>query len=284
MLKVLKDFHHGNYRTEVDESIFRGGVLKDVIHEINYLGKLLQELSSKQQGILDESSATLAKMVAELANSSNEQALSIEQIAAAVDEISANIQQTSEKSSNIQNISKESFESSQNGNVLAEDTLNAMIKINESTNAIASAIEMIDQIAFQTNILSLNAAVEAATAGEAGKGFAVVAGEVRNLATRSTEVAKEIKELVVKAQSETEVGNSIVKDMSEAFANLNQKIDQTTKLIDDVTVATREQHLGIEQISDSMNSLDNMTNHNRDIVNSIQNVSKNISEMAKDLG
>jgi methyl-accepting chemotaxis protein len=135
---------------------------------------------------------------------------------------------------------------SSEGKALASETTNAMDEINKEVNAISEAITIIDQIAFQTNILSLNAAVEAATAGEAGKGFAVVAQEVRNLATRSADAANEIKRLVQNATQKANNGKQIADSMISGYITLNQNIEQTISLIKDVEMASKEQLLGIK--------------------------------------
>ena len=119
-----------------------------------------------------------------------------------------------------------------------------MTEIDKEVNAINEAITVIDQIAFQTNILSLNAAVEAATAGEAGKGFAVVAQEVRNLASRSAEAANEIKTLVQNATTKANDGKSIANQMINGYTELNENISKTIELIKDVEMASKEQQQG----------------------------------------
>ena len=137
-----------------------------------------------------------------------------------------------------------------------------MEEINEKVNAINDAIGVIDQIAFQTNILSLNAAVEAATAGEAGKGFAVVAGEVRNLASRSAEAAKEIKDIVESATNQARLGIETAKEMIGGYDELNSNISETTKLIEVVADNNNIQREKIEQINDTITEIDKATQDN----------------------
>jgi methyl-accepting chemotaxis protein len=226
---------------------------------------------------------TLQNSSTTLANGSNQQATSLEETAASITEMTENIRSTKDKTLVMSKIADEAKSASSNGDKLANDTAKAMEDINNATTAITEAISVIDQIAFQTNILSLNAAVEAATAGEAGKGFAVVAGEVRNLAGRSAEAANEIKELVEKAQTVSEKGKQITHNMREGFDVLNDKINQTTELVSDVATATSEQMSSIEQINDTINDIDNMTQENARIASEVKTMTTEISNMTDNL-
>ncbi|MBS9782260.1 MAG: hypothetical protein KGV43_00450, partial [Arcobacter sp.] len=146
--------------------------------------------------------------------------------------------------------------------------------------SIDQAIEIINQIAFQTNILSLNAAVEAATAGEAGKGFAVVAQEVRNLASRSAEAAKEIKDLVETATQKANTGKEIADKMISGYGELNSNIVNSMELINDVESASKEQLRGIEQINNAVNALDKQTQQNAQIASTTQNIANDNQNIA----
>jgi methyl-accepting chemotaxis protein len=156
-----------------------------------------------------------------------------------------------------------------------------MDEINTQVNLVNEAIGVIDNIAFQTNILSLNAAVEAATAGEAGKGFAVVAQEVRNLATRSAEAAKEIKAIVERATVKANEGKEIATNMIEGYKNLNSNISSTMNLISDIENASKEQLLGIEQINDAVNQLDQQTQQNAMVASQSHDIALSTDEIAK---
>jgi methyl-accepting chemotaxis protein len=172
-------------------------------------------------------------------------------------------------------------DSSNKGEKLANQTTRAMDDINNEVSAINEAITVIDQIAFQTNILSLNAAVEAATAGEAGKGFAVVAQEVRNLASRSAEAAKEIKALVENASSKANFGKKIADDMIEGYTLLNGDISKTITIIGDIENASKEQLSGIEQINDAVASLDQQTQQNASVATQTYDVAVQTDAIAK---
>ncbi|MGD9625185.1 MAG: methyl-accepting chemotaxis protein [Arcobacter sp.] len=215
-----------------------------------------------------------------LALRANEQAASLEQTAAALEEITSITKNNTINVTKMSELSKDLKDSVTTGGTLANKTALAMDEINQKVQAISEAISIIDQIAFQTNILSLNAAVEAATAGEAGRGFAVVAAEVRNLASRSAEAAREIKDLVENATTKTHEGKEISNEMSNGYNNLNQLISQTINIIQDVSSASKEQLTGIEQINNAISMLDKVTQENANESNSVSNIANETLSMA----
>ncbi|MGB3750546.1 MAG: methyl-accepting chemotaxis protein [Arcobacteraceae bacterium] len=218
-----------------------------------------------------------------LSNSSNTQAAGLEEASAAIEEILASIKQSSNSAIQMADLAKDVTTSTNNGSVLANRTSTAMSEITEQVTAINDAITIIDQIAFQTNILSLNAAVEAATAGEAGKGFAVVAQEVRNLASRSAEAANEIKALVEKAALKTKEGQVISEEMIAGYNTLDKDITSTITLINDVASSSKEQQIAMVQISDTVNQLDRVTQENASVAGNINVMANNNEQLAQNL-
>lgn len=241
-----------------------------VAQAINSLAETINDMlvNNMRNGLnLEDNSKNLLSTVATLNTASNESAASLEETAAAVEEITSNITSSSENILKMVSFANKVSISARDGEDLANKTTISMDSINEQVTAINEAISVIDQIAFQTNILSLNAAVEAATAGEAGKGFAVVAGEVRNLASRSAQAAKEIKDLVEKATVKANDGKNISTKMIAGYTELKGNINETLELIKGVEASSREQKLGIEQINDAIAMLDQQTQKNANVAN-----------------
>jgi len=232
---------------------------------------------------LNHNTAILSSASNNLSNSSNQQAASLEETAAALEEITATIRANNQSSYKMSQLAQNVTVSAKTGEELAYKTAASMDEINTQVTSINEAIEVIDQIAFQTNILSLNAAVEAATAGEAGRGFAVVASEVRNLANRSAQAAKEIKDIVEAATLKAENGKGISSQMIKGYEDLNKNISNTISIIEEVTTASKEQEKGIIQINDAVNSLDQATQKNAQVANEISDMASNISDMSNSL-
>ncbi|MDX9815144.1 MAG: methyl-accepting chemotaxis protein, partial [Sulfurimonadaceae bacterium] len=275
---VLDSFAKLDFRARVEND---NG---DVAIGLNNLAQIINDMliENKSNGLtLDESSNILLQNVDKLNISSNEAAAALEETSAVLEEITSNIRNNTQNIAKMASYSSSVTKSSTLGEQLANQTTVAMDEINTQVNAINEAISVIDQIAFQTNILSLNAAVEAATAGEAGKGFAVVAQEVRNLASRSAEAAREIKTIVENATSKANHGKQIAGHMIEGYKELNQNITNTINLIQDIETSSKEQLTGIEQINDAVNNLDKQTQQNAQIASQTHDVAVITDEIAK---
>jgi methyl-accepting chemotaxis protein len=283
ILNILNLYSNQNYISRITTKDLLGS-FKLLANGVNTLGDSITAMlvENKSNGLtLDESSNILLVNVDKLNVSSTAAAASLEETAAALEEITSNIRNNTQNIHKMASYSSSVTTSANDGEKLANQTTIAMDEINVQVNAINEAISVIDQIAFQTNILSLNAAVEAATAGEAGKGFSVVAQEVRNLAARSAEAAKEIKNIVGNATSKANQGKEIANDMIKGYVELNQNITQTINLISDIEMSSKEQLVGIEQINDAINSLDQQTQQNAAIASQTHDVAILTDEIAK---
>ncbi|MFY9106778.1 HAMP domain-containing methyl-accepting chemotaxis protein [Aliarcobacter cryaerophilus] len=251
---------------------------------LNELGDEVSALLRQSYGtglMLENSSQELLENVNILNQSSNSAAASLEETAAALEEITSTVISNANNVELMTRFSNEVSNSAKKGQQLANQTTNAMDEINNQVNRINEAIAVIDQIAFQTNILSLNAAVEAATAGEAGKGFAVVAQEVRNLASRSAEAAKEIKNIVENATSKANEGKNISFEMIQGYTELLENIEKQSQTINEIATASKEQQAGITQINDAVTGLDQQTQQNANIASDTKTIAINADNIAK---
>jgi methyl-accepting chemotaxis protein len=285
ILSVLNKFSNSDYKDNIDKSNLKAHFEK-LATGVNDLGNSITKLLKESLEIgltLDQSSDMLIVNVNELNTSSNEAAVSLEETAAALEEVSNTIINNAENVEQMNNYAEELNTSAKDGQQQAQNTSQAMDEITEQVTLISDSISIIDQIAFQTNILSLNAAVEAATAGEAGKGFAVVAQEVRNLASRSAEAAKEIKDLVENATHKASQGKVTTSSMISGYDSLLENIISATKKIDEIATSSNEQKTGITQISDTVNQLDQQTQKNANIANQTKEIAMQTDEIAKEI-
>ena len=286
ILRVINSYTNNDFTDSIKVVDKYKDEMKLLMENVNKLGKAL-EINAKtnfQNGqTLQNDSSLMTSSMNNLASKANEQAASLEQTAAALEEITSITRNNAENASKMATLGQIVKKSVFSGEQLASKTAISMDEINEKVKAINEAITVIDQIAFQTNILSLNAAVEAATAGEAGKGFAVVAAEVRNLASRSADAAREIKNLVESASLKSNEGKVIADDMIKGYENLTSKISQTKEIIDNVTQFSKEQERGIIQINDTISRLDTATQKNATTASNIDILSNEVSKLSSRL-
>jgi methyl-accepting chemotaxis protein len=219
----------------------------------------------------------------DLSHRTEEAASSLQQTASSMTQLTSNVRQSADAASQANQLaSSASAVASRGGEVVAQ-VVSTMDQINASSKKIADIIGVIDGIAFQTNILALNAAVEAARAGEQGRGFAVVAGEVRSLAQRSAEAAKEIKALIGTSVDKVETGARLVQDAGTTMNEIVASVQRVTDIIGEITAASSEQSGGIGQINSAITQLDQMTQQNAALVEESAAAAESLKEQAHKL-
>ncbi|EKS9203450.1 methyl-accepting chemotaxis protein [Enterobacter cloacae] len=202
----------------------------------------------------------------DLSSRTEQQAASLEETAASMEQLTATVKQNAENARQASNLALSASETAQKGGKVVDNVVQTMRDIAGSSQKIADIISVIDGIAFQTNILALNAAVEAARAGEQGRGFAVVAGEVRNLAQRSAQAAREIKSLIEDSVGRVEVGSTLVESAGETMGEIVNAVTRVTDIMGEIVSASDEQSRGIDQVGLAVAEMDRVTQQNASLV------------------
>ncbi|MDQ6952751.1 MAG: methyl-accepting chemotaxis protein [Mariprofundaceae bacterium] len=218
-----------------------------------------------------------------LSDRTQQQGAALEETAASIEEMTSTVQQNADNARQANQLAVKTREEAENGGLVAERAVKAMTGINRSSRKIADIITVIDEISFQTNLLALNAAVEAARAGDAGRGFAVVAGEVRTLAGRSAEAAREIKGLIHASLSSVNEGSKLVDESGEALQGIVGSVRKVSDIIAEMAAAGSEQAQGIEQINQAIASLDSTTQQNAALVEETAAASQRLESQASDM-
>ncbi|MFC0139003.1 methyl-accepting chemotaxis protein [Erwinia mallotivora] len=219
----------------------------------------------------------------DLSARTEQQAASLEQTAASMEELTATVKQNAENARQASQLAKSASETAEKGGQMVNGVVKTMNEIAGSSQKIADIISVIDGIAFQTNILALNAAVEAARAGEQGRGFAVVAGEVRNLAQRSAQAAKEIKTLIEASVSRVDAGSEQVTVAGKTMNDIVAAVIRVTDIMGEIASASDEQSRGIAQIGLAVNEMDRVTQQNAALVQESAAASASLEERASQL-
>ena len=217
-------------------------------------------------GAIASASAQVAAGTLDLSSRTEQQASALEETAAATEELSSTVQQNADNAVQANELAGEARRMAQNGGDIVGQMVSTMAEINQSAKKIVDIISVIDGIAFQTNILALNAAVEAARAGEQGRGFAVVAGEVRSLAGRSAEAAREVQVLITDAVNKAEMGNAQAAQAGTSMQEIVSGIQRVAGIVDEIALASREQASGLAQINQAVSHLDGVTQQNAALV------------------
>ncbi|MBF0118748.1 MAG: methyl-accepting chemotaxis protein [Desulfobacterales bacterium] len=261
-------------KAALTEQIANGDLTNEVViySEKDILGKSLDRMTKMLNSTISEvymSMDQVASGASHLSNSSNSlsqgastQAASIEEISSSMTELASQTKTNADNASEANKLSASACNAAQNGVVQVKEMISAMGEISESSKEISKIMKAIDEIAFQTNLLSLNAAIEAARAGKHGKGFSVVAQEVRNLASRSGKAAQETANLIENAIQKIEKGAAIAGDTGRALDEINEDIKKVATIMTEIASASNEQALGIGQINQGISQIDSITNQN----------------------
>jgi len=232
---------------------------------LSALEQTVGTIDSAQQAV-KQASDSLGSSTDDLARRTEQQAAALEQTAAALDEITSTVKASSEQATDAGDLVGSTRDAATSSSEIVRSAIAAMGGIEASSSRIAQILKVIDDIAFQTNLLALNAGVEAARAGEAGKGFAVVAQEVRDLAGRSANAAKEIKELIEESGTQVSNGVDLVNRTGLSMEQIEKQITEVAQKIDAISRASREQSTGLSQVNMAINEMDTMTQKNAAMV------------------
>ena len=260
---VVTEIANGNMVLEIDGD-YRGDfapIKKSLLLIINAFNEILSNLNTAAEQVA-AGAGQVAQSSQALSQGSAEQAGTVEEITASITEIAAQTKQNANNANQANELAILAKDNAVGGNEQMKAMLKSMEEINESSSNISKIIKVIDEIAFQTNILALNAAVEAARAGQHGKGFAVVAEEVRNLAARSANAAKETTSMIEGSIKKVEMGTKIAKDTAFALDKIVEGVTRATEIVSEIAAASNEQATGITQINQGVVQVSQITQSN----------------------
>ncbi|EPJ3204339.1 Tar ligand binding domain-containing protein [Salmonella enterica subsp. enterica serovar Derby] len=273
----------------------------DLTHKLNVegrneMGRLAMGLEEMQESLIStvtavrNSSESIHTGAAEISSGNNDlssrteqQAASLEETAASMEQLTATVKQNTDNAKQATQLAKNASDTAARGGRVVDTVVHTMSEIADSSQQIAQITNVIDSIAFQTNILALNAAVEAARAGEQGRGFAVVAGEVRTLASRSAQAAKEIKALIDNSTHCVGMGSQQVSDAGKTMAEIVAAVTRVTDIMGEIASASEEQSRGIEQVSLAVSQMDSVTQQNAALVEESAAAAASLEQQAEQL-
>jgi aerotaxis receptor len=254
--------------------------LKQLFFYLDTMRKSLSGITSEVTERVRSNALTtdrLKESSQDLASRTEEQAASLQETAASLEELTMTVKQNADNAINANRLSSESMSIAVTGGTVVGEVVETMRSIQNSSRKISDIVSLIDGIAFQTNILALNAAVEAARAGEKGKGFAVVAGEVRSLAQKTSQAAKEIKALIDSSVSSVELGAEQADRAGKTMSEIVESVRRVSDLMGEISTASAEQTKGLEQINLAVNQLDSVTHQNAALVQDLMHSADDIS-------
>jgi methyl-accepting chemotaxis protein len=262
------------------------GTFGDVKNNINKTITNVEQTVEQLRSISDQvntASEEISDGNNNLSGRTEQQAANLEETAASMEQLTSTVKNNSDNAQQANQVATSARSAAERGGQVVNDAVQAMQQISDSSNRIAEIIGVIDEIAFQTNLLALNASVEAARAGEQGRGFAVVATEVRNLASRSAEAAKEIKELIKDSVDKVNSGSDLVNQTGESLSEIVESVKKVGDIIAEIAAASAQQTAGIEQVNMAVTNLDEMTQQNAALAEETSAASAAMSDNAADM-
>jgi len=278
---VLNGMASGDLTGRVSEHY--QGELERMASGLNRAAASLADTLSEVNAVawsMKESVTQLADGTVDLANRTNAQVSALEETAAAMEEMTASVRQNADRAKAAEDVGRQTRAAAQQSGQLMAEAMAAMTAISESGKRIGDITRVIDELAFQTNLLSLNAAVEAARAGDHGRGFAVVAGEVRQLALRSANAAKEIGDLIDETMLRVRDGGRVVGETAEALSGIVTAVEHVTGFIEHISAAAQEQSAGIEQVNGAVSTMDGANQQNAALAEELSAASQSLDEQS----
>ncbi|ATH78003.1 methyl-accepting chemotaxis protein [Vreelandella venusta] len=282
---------------QICENIAKGDLTSHIeARGRNEMGRLYSAMDDMQErleemiGTLNQSSSAVASSSQQIASGSQDlasrteqQAAALQQTAASMDEISSIVRQNADTASQAELLTQDASKKAETGQHKSQQTSQLMHGLEESSKRVNEIIQVIDSIAFQTNILALNASVEAARAGEHGRGFAVVASEVRSLATKTSNSSKEIRTMIEDISQRIVEGANQAQESGESMEEINQAILRVTDMMQELALSAKEQEAGISQISTAVSQMDSATQENVSLVEETSTASASLQDEASRL-
>jgi methyl-accepting chemotaxis protein len=278
MARALKAMSEGDLTVGVDRD-YQGtlGELKDGLNDTSQKLRTIATDIRSSIGGMAQASSEISQGTSDLSSRTEQQAATLEETASTMEQMTATVKQNADNARQAAQLATKSREVAEKGGAVVQSTVSAMAEIQKSSGKIAEIIDVIDEIAFQTNLLARTAAVEAARAGEQGRGFAVVAAEVRGLAQRSSKAAQEIKGFIHESVARVQEGSKLVGESGKMLGEIVSSVNKVSDIVAEISAASQEQSNGIDQVNTAVAQMDKFTQQNASMV---EEAASNAASMA----